>query len=60
MAYDVSTVRCSQYVFNTQISKFEESLDHQIQAQMTHLITDYEQLSAETAKLCQLLMEMRS
>jgi hypothetical protein len=60
IARSVSTVKCSQSVPSTQTLEFKTILDQRVQAQMTHLATDYERPSARMTELRRLVMKMRS
>jgi len=44
----------------SQTLEFEAILDQRVQAQTTHLTADYARLSAETAELHRLVMEMKT
>ena len=60
ITHNVSTIGCSHSVLSTQTSEFNAISDQWVQAQTTHFAIDFERLSAELAKLCRLVMKMRS
>jgi len=60
MTCSVSIIGFSQSILSAQTPKFEATLDQRVKNQTTHFAVDCEWLSAEMAKLCWLVMEMRS
>ena len=58
--HNILTVGSLQLVLSIQTPEFEAILDQRVKDQMTHFVSDYEWLSAETAELCQIVMEIRS